>query len=383
MSATLARDIATRFERAMADRGVDALRQALAGHDCYIYGAGGFGRMVAARVAEGGYRLRGFIDTFATPGQDIDGTPCVRPDALPRAACEAGALIVAINNFRTPVAEVANWARDAGFAEILFVPELPDVLGPDLGQYWQGPRVLIRDHASDLARLETMLTDGTSRAILAGLVAYRIGARPEDHPPVDRDHQYFPLDLPMPQSAVSVVDCGAFPGDMLDCVAAAGLTLSAWYAFEPDAANFTVLCQAAARASLPAVSLFPCGVGAETGTIRFAEGGQDASRASTDPLAGAGTVVPVVRVDDVLAAPRIDLVKLDIEGFEAAAIDGMMGLLEEHRPRLAVAVYHKPADLWELAFKIEALFPGTHFALRQHGYNGYDTVLYADLPARG
>jgi hypothetical protein len=57
----------------------------------------------------------------------------------------------------------------------------------------------------------------------------------------------------------------------------------------------------------------------------------------------------------------------------------MVELLARNRPRLAVAIYHRPADLWELAFKIDALFPGARYAIRQHGYNGYDTVLYVDL----
>jgi hypothetical protein len=78
-------------------------------------------------------------------------------------------------------------------------------------------------------------------------------------------------------------------------------------------------------------------------------------------------------------ARRIDLVKLDIEGYEIAAIEGMANLLARHTPRVATAIYHKPTDLWEIAFKLRDMFPGSRFAIRQHGYSGYETVLYADL----
>jgi hypothetical protein len=57
----------------------------------------------------------------------------------------------------------------------------------------------------------------------------------------------------------------------------------------------------------------------------------------------------------------------------------MAELLARHTPRLAVAIYHKPTDLWSIALKVKSMFPGTSFAIRQHGHNGYDTVLYADL----
>jgi hypothetical protein len=85
-----------------------------------------------------------------------------------------------------------------------------------------------------------------------------------------------------------------------------------------------------------------------------------------------------VRVGDVLKPERLDMVKLDIEGFESQALDGMAELLTKFRPRLAMAIYHKPADLWELPLKVDAMLPGGRYALRQHGYNGYDTVLYVD-----
>jgi hypothetical protein len=84
-------------------------------------------------------------------------------------------------------------------------------------------------------------------------------------------------------------------------------------------------------------------------------------------------------VGDVVKANSIDFVKLDIEGFEAQAIEGMLNILAAHTPRVAVAIYHKPSDLWEIPMQLKRHFPNARFAIRQHGHNGYDTVLYADL----
>jgi FkbM family methyltransferase len=375
---TLQRTIAEAAHWAARNRDAQDIRRRLQAGGCYIYGAGGYGREVAATLQAQAIEARGFIDGSIGGGRLVAGLPSWLREEVDVTEAATCALIIAVNNFKSPVDEIVRWAEAVGFADIVPVAELPDVLDPGLGHYWQASRALIGKNVAQLDRLHALLGDERSREILIALARYRITGRAEHHPPVDRDHQYFPVDLPLGCSSISLVDCGAFPGDMIEAVARAGLDLENWYAFEPDPANFRHLRAVAGQARVGAAALFPCGVGSETGLIRFADGAADASRALGQDDQG-GVVVPIVRVADVVHARHIDMVKLDVEGFESAAIDGMVELLERHRPRLAVAIYHKPADLWELAFKIDALFPGARYAIRQHGYNGYDTVLYVDL----
>jgi hypothetical protein len=70
-------------------------------------------------------------------------------------------------------------------------------------------------------------------------------------------------------------------------------------------------------------------------------------------------------------------VKLDIEGAEHSALEGMKQTLRRSRPRLALAIYHKPNDLWELPLYVHELLPDSKLYVRQHGFSGFDTVLYA------
>ena len=394
MTATVLEAIAQSAAWANEHRNTDRLRQAMHRHGCLVYAAGGYGRQVAAALRDEGYPVKGFVDSAAQPGQDVLGLSCRLPDAILPAEAHDAVLVMAINNFRTPSDEVLAWARQLGFAEIVTMPELPDVIAPRLGNYWQASRQHLDDHRDAIARAERLLTDQRSRDILRQLVTYRISGRTEDHPPVDRDRQYFPADLPLARADLAVIDCGAFPGDLAQTAQKAGLHLARWFAFEPDPGNFRALSEfAAANSDLVGEAiLFPCGVGDRTGSIRFATGNADASRAISgggneaggneaggDEVGGDGAqVLPIVRIADVLRLERLDLVKLDIEGFEAAALDGLAPLLAQHRPRLAMAIYHKPSDLWELPLKVDAMQPGGRYAIRQHGYNGYDTVLYVD-----
>lgn len=94
----------------------------------------------------------------------------------------------------------------------------------------------------------------------------------------------------------------------------------------------------------------------ETGRVKMIRAGLGASpgesRLSIDPAsiivskidASGKEIVPIVSLDQILSdgfIPRIDFVKMDIEGFEIAAMKGATRILKEHAPILSIAVYHE------------------------------------------
>jgi FkbM family methyltransferase len=61
-----------------------------------------------------------------------------------------------------------------------------------------------------------------------------------------------------------------------------------------------------------------------------------------------GLRVPLTTIDAIVAElelPRVDFIKMDIEGAERRAILGAAETLAEFRPRMAVAAYHREDDL--------------------------------------
>jgi Methyltransferase FkbM domain len=80
--------------------------------------------------------------------------------------------------------------------------------------------------------------------------------------------------------------------------------------------------------------------------------------------------------------PRPTFVKMDIEGAESAALAGSHRVIREGRPLLAVAAYHKQADLWELPRQIHDMMADYRMFLRPHAGEGFDAVLYAVPPER-
>ena len=65
-------------------------------------------------------------------------------------------------------------------------------------------------------------------------------------------------------------------------------------------------------------------------------------------VTGTGPTVAVTTIDKIVAElklPRVDFIKMDIEGAERHALAGAAATLTTHRPRMAIASYHEPDDL--------------------------------------
>ncbi len=60
-----------------------------------------------------------------------------------------------------------------------------------------------------------------------------------------------------------------------------------------------------------------------------------------------------------------DLIKMDVEGCEARAIEGCSEIIANHKPILRVSIYHNHRDIFEIYEKISALNPDYKYTIRQ------------------
>jgi hypothetical protein len=67
---------------------------------------------------------------------------------------------------------------------------------------------------------------------------------------------------------------------------------------------------------------------------------------------------------------------MDIEGSEPMALQGMSGLMKQHKPKLAVCVYHTPAHIYELPQQILTINPDYRLSLRHYSHWYAETVCY-------
>jgi FkbM family methyltransferase len=70
--------------------------------------------------------------------------------------------------------------------------------------------------------------------------------------------------------------------------------------------------------------------------------------------------VPLTTIDKIVAElklPRVDFIKMDVEGAEANALNGARDTLTRFKPRMAIAAEHKPEDEIELPKIVRAIRP--------------------------
>lgn len=373
-SPSLSDRLERRARQVDAERPAALLRERLA-QGCWVYGAGGYGLLAVRTLQAAGFPVRGLVDRRAVDPAfaAAQPVPAVAPDALDATMSAGTVLVVGVHNFAADPAPIHAWAATRGFADMIVPAELPDAIGAAMTSYWLTGRNHVRAHLDAIERVAGLLADDASRAVLEGVAAFRLTADHGAHPASHLPSQYFPADVPLTREPLRLIDGGAFTGDAWPALRDSGRSLAEWYAFEPDPANFAALAATARDADVAQAALFPCGLGERAEQIRFAAGEAAGSHAAES----GDIVVQVVALDEVLPRVNPNYVKLDIEGAERAAIAGMRATIERARPAIAMSIYHRPEDLWELPLLAHALLPEARLYIRQHGHNGFDTVLYA------
>lgn len=185
-----------------------------------------------------------------------------------------------------------------------------------------------------------------------------------------QQEQYFEDFLQLRQTGETFLDVGCFDGQTSVEFARRAPGYAAIHAFEPEPRN-------AERCKLTLdnyrdVTLHPYGLSNANQTLQMASDGSGSS------ISVVGTTpIEVRRLDDILPAhTRPTLVKIDIEGAETLALEGAQQILVTHKPRLAISIYHRPADFWRLPQHILELVPGYRLYLRHYTESIYETVMF-------
>jgi len=111
--------------------------------------------------------------------------------------------------------------------------------------------------------------------------------------------------------------------------------------FEPQLALFRALSGSLALNDINFCDLRYAGLGETPGTAQVPDidysTPQDFGTVQISE-SGAGTTVEVVTIDS-LGLERVDFIKLDVEGYECAALAGGLGMIQTHRPYIWVEFF--------------------------------------------
>lgn len=110
------------------------------------------------------------------------------------------------------------------------------------------------------------------------------------------------------------------------------------------------------------VVVYPKGVWNQDAELQISISGDWASTAASVVLdrGPKGVMVPLTTIDKLVAElqlPRVDFIKMDIEGAESQALEGALETVRRFRPRMSIAVEHRPSDPDTIPVLVQRLWP--------------------------
>ena len=231
-------------------------------------------------------------------------------------------------------------------------PDMP-VFGEDVFNW-----AYLEEHRSQMEQAYALLEE-PSRRVFDGIVNYKLSGKLAYLREIHSQRRRDIVELIAPRDGDAYADLGAYDGDTIRDME--GLArLSHIYALEPDAKNFAKLARAYGAAEN--VSLYNLAAYDRATELAF-----DGKAGRNSALSREGRQrVPAESLDHLLAGRPVQLVKLDVEGAEAAALAGMEETIARWRPSMMVSAYHKTGDFFELPIFLAER--GYAPRLRKHPY---------------
>lgn len=166
-----------------------------------------------------------------------------------------------------------------------------------------------------------------------------------------------------PKEGVTFIDVGAFRGDSIEPVRKMYKNrLKKCIAFEPDQNSISGLKAYVNDNDLTElVDIYPYALGNENGIIQFKASGE------TSLITENGDIqIEQRRFDELSDIELIGdvMVKMDIEGAELNALKGMEKMIIKYQPYMAICLYHKEADLYDIPKYLHTLCPNYRFYFR-------------------
>lgn len=339
-----------------------------------VVGANSGGDQVRRWLAAKGKDVVAFTDLSADLADTLrDGLPVLTPDAC-RARLDA----------RT--AFVIGTVRQKEAGELLV-----ETLGADPRQVFPFINPMFAAHyrpgiqaalAPRLAAVRALLADAPSRAYFDRVCAFYRTLEPRHlaAQPLRLGQYGYRAPGANPRPGARIVDCGAFTGDTFpDFLGATGgdCQIHALEAFAPNFARLSAFV--ASKGLQDKVQPRQVAVARTPGTITICG---DDSIADGCARLGAGAAAETVEaqtLDNLFAGTAIDYLKMDIEGADLDALEGGKTLLATSRPVVAVAAYHTPEHVVEIAeFLVRTLGPCRLYAA--HDPNWIFHIHYIAVP---
>ena len=228
---------------------------------------------------------------------------------------------------------------------------------------------------SRIVTLYGLLNDEKSRRVFKAALKFKLT---EDYTYLlevkdDVKKQYFDEVVKFSDEEV-FVDCGGYTGDTIEAfLKAVDNKFKHIYSFEPDERNFKILTKYVEDLEQKdKIKAIKAGVYYKSSVFYLQ--GEEMAIACTNEATD--RKVEVCAIDDVVKfAPTY--IKMDLETFETYALLGARESIVKYKPKLAISIYHKFSDLWDIPLLLKQWVSEYDLYIRHYECYQAETVVYA------
>ncbi len=202
-----------------------------------------------------------------------------------------------------------------------------------------------KEHEDELRTVYDRLADGQSRRVFENSVYYRLTGDIRYLKECETEPEEAWKSIIQPTDSEAFVDLGAFCGDTVEEFLSHVGGYEHIHAVEPTKKSFIRMKNKIG--DMENVSLYNLAVSDKSGELIFnTHGGRNHAEAEK------GESIKSASVDELLCGKKATLIKMDIEGGEAAAILGARETVLKHKPKMQIAAYHRLEDYFALPLKV-------------------------------
>lgn len=343
-----------------------------------LYGAGYGGLMFLELLRRQSLEPECFLDSSPQKqGRIIMGVPVWAPGQI---MVQNATVIVCLLEMDKVFQQVRTHLAELGCQAVYHMYELreirtlfreqPLIIAPNRDLLWENRELLYQ--------VAQMLEDELSKQTLTSILRFLWSDLSERIPALSIEDQYFASDVYSLGENEIFADCGAHVGEIFHqflrrCCG----QFDSYWAFEPDSQNIHKLKENCPPEYQQKLIIRHTALGDTPKIVRVRnyDGSNSIIREDGEEAVSCATL------DSLAEELHPTILKIDVEGWESRLLDGAEMIIRRNKPIIAIAVYHREQDFWEIPLRLKGLVPDYRFYLRSY-LNIAETVLYAVPPGR-
>ncbi len=345
-----------------------------------LYGAGYCGMLVMDLLTKSNINPVAFLDRDASKQEQfLNGIPIYLPETIRQKDKDVIVLVCMFS--KESYIDIKNNLYSFGFENIhhilqykwdqnLFRNQLL-MISPDID--------LFRENINNIQKVYDLLQDEKSKDTLKIILKFTLTSEmgKSSHLPIGE--QYFAYDIFTNKVDEVFVDCGTHIGYVMEVfIQKSNKSFQKYICYEPDPINVEEIVQKRSGYSKEIANKI------EIHNVALSDRNEKVYLKNFNHMNS--VIVPDgdIEANTILLDEHIDkiaptFIKIDVEGFEMKLLTGAIQMLKRYQPIVAVAIYHKESDLWQIPFLLKRILPNHKFFLRSY-MNYMETILYA-VPA--